>query len=53
MKKTLSQRFVWANMAKDAAKWMRTCLPCQKSKIHRHQKNMPEHIPVPKERFNL
>lgn len=30
------KRFVWRNINKDCIKWSRSCIPCQKSKIHRH-----------------
>lgn len=38
-------------MNKDITSWSRTCLPCQRSKIHRHVQRPPEHIEVPDERF--
>ena len=32
----ISQRFVWPGMRREIKAWTRTCVPCQKSKIHRH-----------------
>lgn len=39
-------------MNKDVADWVRTCLPCQRAKIQRHnQSRIPEHIGILDERF--
>ncbi|KMQ86114.1 retrovirus-like pol polyprotein [Lasius niger] len=38
-------------MNKDITQWARTCLPCQRAKIHRHVKLNPEKIAIPDERF--
>ena len=35
----MRQRFFWPNMLQDTAKWTRTCVACQKSKITRHTKS--------------
>lgn len=32
----LKSRFVWPSISTDSKMWTRHCLPCQKSKIHRH-----------------
>lgn len=50
-KKTVAQNFVWPRMNQDILDWARSCLPCQRSKIGRHVKNMPQHIPMPSDRF--
>jgi len=50
-KKTIAQRFVWPGMQKDIANWAKTCLPCQRAKVHRHNHRIPERIPVPDDRF--
>ncbi|KAK4472189.1 hypothetical protein MN116_000493 [Schistosoma mekongi] len=34
--KLISDKFVWENMKSDIHQWAKTCLPCQKSKVHRH-----------------
>lgn len=39
-------------MQKDITKWAKTCLPCQRSKIHRHNIRNPERIQVPDDRFH-
>lgn len=38
-------------MNKDISYRAKTCLACQRAKIHRHVKNIPEHIPIPDGRF--
>lgn len=39
-------------MNKDITHWARTCLPCQRAKIHRHvRRENPEKITIPDERF--
>jgi len=49
-RKLISRRFIWPSINKDVASWVRTCLPCQRSKIQRHNKLTPEHIQVPADR---
>lgn len=49
--KTIAKKFVWPNMRKDVKDWARACLPCQRSKIHRHTKNPPLYIAIPNSRF--
>lgn len=51
-RKAIASKFVWPSLNKDINEWARTCLPCQRSKIHRHMKRQPEHIRVPDERFH-
>ena len=49
---TLVKRaFIWPNMSKDIKNWCRSCIPCQKTKVHRHNKSPFEQIMVPNERF--
>ncbi|XP_043499957.1 uncharacterized protein K02A2.6-like [Polistes fuscatus] len=47
----IRQKFVWPGMNKQIALWSRTCLPCQATKIQRHNKAMPDKIAIPGERF--
>lgn len=42
----LKQKFIWPNIRRDALQWTRFCIPCQRSKVQRHQKNLPIKIPV-------
>lgn len=47
----IGQRFVWPGMAKDIATWARSCLECQKAKIHRHTRSPLQQFPITSERF--
>ena len=49
--KLISKKFVWPGMNKDIKEWARSCLACQRLKIGRHVKLVPEHIPTPNSRF--
>jgi len=46
------QKFVWPSMNKNVLEWCRGCLPCQRSKIHKHNHLLPEKIEVPNGRFD-
>jgi len=50
--KTLRQRYFWPSMCKDVTSWARSCEDCQKSKISRHVKTIPEFFKPPDARFN-
>lgn len=50
--KLISDRFVWPGMRADCGNWVKTCVPCQRSKIHRHTKTPLNHIVVPNKRFS-
>ena len=32
----ITERYFWLGMNKDVRQWSQTCIPCQKSKVHRH-----------------
>ena len=34
--KLVASRYIWPSINKDVRAWARTCIPCQRSKIHRH-----------------
>jgi len=51
-KHLISKRFIWPGINKDITEWVKTCLQCQKNKIHRHNKIPPEHISIPDTRFD-
>jgi histidinol phosphatase-like PHP family hydrolase len=44
--KLICERFVWPSIRKDIRLWTKSCLPCQRSKIHRHTKSVIQNIPV-------
>lgn len=37
--KAISARIVWSSMRKDISRFVRTCIPCQSSKTHRHTRS--------------
>ena len=45
-------RFVWPKMNLDVRRWARTCLQCQRSKIHRHTTAPPASFATPDSRFD-
>lgn len=49
--KLMTDRFVWPSIKKDCSKFVKTCIPCQRSKVTRHNKTpLSKYIP-PNERF--
>ena len=48
----IQRRFVWQNMKKDIAKWVRNCQSCQKGKVLRHNKAPLQRFDLPSERFS-
>lgn len=49
--KLISERFIWPNMKKDCRSWSRECIPCQRSKIHRHNEAPISTYNLPLTRF--
>ena len=47
----IRKKFVWPGMNKEITHWARTCLPCQRAKINRHVRLIPDKIDIPDERF--
>jgi len=50
-RRLLTAAYMWPRMKADCARWVRDCLPCQRSKVHRHIHVRPAHIAVPERRF--
>ena len=50
--KLLSSRFFWPNMHTDISFWARSCIACQKTKVHRHTKPPLGSFPLPSCRFD-
>ncbi len=44
--------FVWSGINADVRQWARSCLQCQRSKVHRHNKSPPGTFSTPDERFD-
>ncbi|GFT26150.1 hypothetical protein NPIL_180201 [Nephila pilipes] len=50
--KMVTQRFVWLNSRRDIKAWVKSCHPCQISKIHRHTKAPIGTFALPDARFS-
>ncbi|BHF70473.1 hypothetical protein SprV_0301352400 [Sparganum proliferum] len=50
--KLITDRFVWPNINRDVRRWTRSCLPCQRAKIHRHTVTSPGTFSTPDARFS-
>ena len=48
----ISERFVWEGMQKDITEFTRACVPCQQSKIHRHNSAPLQSFLQPYSRFS-
>jgi hypothetical protein len=42
----VSSWFVWRGLTNDITSWAKSCLHCQRSKIHRHTRLLPQPIPI-------
>ena len=51
-RKLISSRYFWPSLNKDVGNWSRDCIPCQKSKVHRHVKSPTGQIELPSCRFD-
>ncbi len=50
-RRLIAARFCWPQMAKAITLMARTCLYCQRGKVHRHVHLQPAEIPIPHRRF--
>ncbi|BHF65921.1 hypothetical protein SprV_0200893500 [Sparganum proliferum] len=50
--KLITDRFVWPNINRDVRPWTRSCLPCQRAKMHRHTITPPGTFATPDARFS-
>lgn len=50
--KLVSDSYVWPAIRRDCKHFVMHCIPCQKSKITRHNKSPIEHIAMPDNRFS-
>lgn len=48
----IKKRFIWPGINKDCKDWVKACLDCQKSKVHKHTKSPVGTYPLPKARFS-
>ena len=50
--KLMTSKFVWRDIKKDISLWAKTCLSCQKNKVHRHTKSPLANFQQLDERFS-
>ena len=50
--KLVKERYIWPSLRKDVSLWTKTCLQCQKSKVHQHTHSERGHYPLPRSRFS-
>ena len=50
--KLITTRYVWPNINSDVQKWARSCLQCQRSKVHRHTVSPMSTFATPDARFD-
>ena len=50
--KLITARFIWPNINSDVRKWARSCLQCQRSKVHRHTASPMSTFANPDARFD-
>ncbi|GFT69920.1 retrovirus-related Pol polyprotein from transposon opus [Nephila pilipes] len=51
--KLMTEKFIWSNMKKGVREWARTCIHCQKFKVHRHTKSKVGEYEVADARFSV
>ncbi|KAK3881459.1 hypothetical protein Pcinc_014115 [Petrolisthes cinctipes] len=47
----LCEKFIWHKISRDAGNWVRSCVPCQKSKVHCHTETGPGAFHQPQRHF--
>lgn len=50
--KALKSKYVWPSIKRDAHQWARQCTDCQRSKVQRHSRTIPQKIDMPDSRFS-
>lgn len=50
-RKLIQQRYVWPGMMADISTWARSCVECQRSKIHRHTRSPSQRFTLTSRRF--
>lgn len=49
--KLISERFIWPSVRRDVKRFVTECIPCQRSKIHRHNRTTLATYDTPNQRF--
>ncbi len=48
----VTRHFVWPRINSDVRRWARSCVQCQKAKVHRHTRSSPGTFSTPDARFD-
>ena len=51
-KRLVSRKFVWHGLGKQITEWARSCIPCQRAKVHKHTKAPLSKFELPTRRFD-
>ena len=51
-KRLVSRKFVWHGLGKQITEWAKSCIPCQKAKVHKHTKAPLSKFELPTRRFD-
>ena len=51
-KRLVSSKFIWHGLGKQITEWARSCVPCQRSKVHKHTKAPLSQFELPTRRFD-
>ena len=49
----ITSRFVWPGINSDVRRWTRSCIQCQRAKVHRHTLTPLSSFPTPNARFEV
>lgn len=47
----IRSRYIWKSLKKDVTEWAKSCIDCQRSKVHRHTKSQHAEFKPPTQRF--
>ena len=50
--KLVTDNYVWPRIRADIRQWVRSCVPCQQSKVNKHTRTPTGTFPIPDERFS-
>lgn len=49
--KQMAEKYVWPAIKKDTSNWVKTCISCQRSKVHKHTRSVLQAFTAPEARF--
>lgn len=50
--KLMTEKYVWPSIKRDAHEWAKQCTDCQRTKVQRHNRTVPQRIAMPDSRFS-